>query len=95
MTDKELLRELESCVRFGKFCLIENVGTEFEAALDPILTKSLFKHAGQLSVKIGDNMVPYNFDFRLYLTTRLPNPHYAPEVAVKILLVNFALTARY
>jgi len=94
ITDKDLLRVIETCVRFGKPCLIENIGTELEAALDPILTRSLFMHSGQMSLKIGENIVPYNFDFRLYLTTKLFNPHYTPEIAVKVLIVNFALTVR-
>ncbi|XP_026674744.1 dynein heavy chain 1, axonemal-like [Ceratina calcarata] len=92
MTDKELLRVLESCVRFGRVCLIENIGLELEAGLDPILLRSLFEHGGQWCVKVGENIVPYHSDFRLFLTTRLSNPHYTPEVCVKILLVNFALT---
>ncbi|XP_031787006.1 dynein heavy chain 1, axonemal isoform X2 [Nasonia vitripennis] len=93
MTDKDLLRVVESCVRFGRACLIENVALELEASLDTILMRSLFRQAGQLCVKIADNIVPYNPDFRLYLTSKLPNPHYAPEIAVKVLLVNFSLTA--
>ncbi|XP_023247279.1 dynein heavy chain 1, axonemal-like [Copidosoma floridanum] len=93
MSDRDLLRVVESCVRFGRTCLIENVGLELEPALDTVLMRSLFRQAGQLSVKIGDNVVPYNEDFRLYLVTKLPNPHYAPEVAVKVLIVNFSLTA--
>ncbi|XP_053995639.1 dynein axonemal heavy chain 1-like [Hylaeus anthracinus] len=92
MADKDILRVLESCVRFGRACLIENVGLELEAGLDPILLRSLFEHGGLMCVKIGENIVPYNSDFRLFLTTRLSNPHYTPEVSVKILLVNFALT---
>lgn len=94
MDDKDLLRVVEGCVRFGRSCLIENVGLELEASLDPVFMRSFFKQAGHMQIKIGDNVVPYNFDFRLYLTTKLPNPQYAPEVAVKVLLVNFALTAR-
>ncbi|KAL6436551.1 hypothetical protein ACFW04_004787 [Cataglyphis niger] len=92
ITDKNLLRVIENSIRIGKPCLIENVGTELEAALDPILLRSLFMHAGQLSIKIGESIVPYNFDFRLYLTTRLSNPHYTPDIAIKVLIVNFALT---
>ncbi|XP_077275648.1 dynein axonemal heavy chain 1 [Temnothorax americanus] len=92
MSDKDLLSTIENCVQFGKPCLIENISTELEASLDPILTRALFKHAGQPSIKIGENIVPYNFDFRLYLTTKLPNPHYVPDIAVKVLIVNFALT---
>ncbi|XP_060831781.1 dynein axonemal heavy chain 1-like [Bombus pascuorum] len=93
MKDKELLRVVESCVRFGRACLVENVGQELEAGLDPILLRSLFEHGGQWCVKVGENIVPYNPDFRLFLTTRLSSPRYTPEVCVKILLVNFALTA--
>ncbi|XP_076646459.1 dynein axonemal heavy chain 1 [Halictus rubicundus] len=93
MADKDILRVLESCVRFGRACLIENVGLTLEAGLDPILMRSLFEHGGQLCVKIGENIVPYKSEFRLFLTTRLSNPHYTPETSVKILLVNFALTA--
>lgn len=92
MRDKNLLRTIEDCVRLGKPCLIENVGTELDAALDSILKRTLFRYAGQLSIKIGENIVPYNSDFRLYLTTRLPNPHYAPEMTAKVLIVNFTLT---
>lgn len=95
MTDKELLRVVESCVRFGRACLIENIGLELEAGLDPIFLRSLFEHGGQWCVKVGEDIVPYNTDFRLFLTTRLANPHYTPEVCVKILLVNFALTSTY
>lgn len=30
---------------------------------------------------------------RLYITTKLRNPHYLPEVAVKVTLVNFMITS--
>lgn len=94
MTDADLIRVLEGCVRFGKSCLIENVGSTLEAAIDPILKKSLFRQGGQDVIKLGDNIIPYNNDFRLFMTTKLTNPHYSPEVAIKVLLVNFTLTTR-
>ncbi|TGZ44717.1 Dynein heavy chain 1, axonemal [Temnothorax longispinosus] len=57
MSDKDLLSTIENCVQFGKPCLIENISTELEASLDPILTRALFKHAGQPSIKIGENIM--------------------------------------
>ncbi len=30
--------------------------------------------------------------FHLYITTKLPNPHYAPELQVKVTLLNFTIT---
>ncbi len=37
-------------------------------------------------------MIEYSPDFRFYITTRLRNPHYLPEVSVKVCLVNFMIT---
>lgn len=50
-------------------------------------------HAGtRLCVRLGDTEVDYDPRFRLYLTTRLPNPHYVPEVCIKVNLINFTVT---
>ncbi|XP_015110698.1 dynein heavy chain 1, axonemal [Diachasma alloeum] len=92
ITDKDLIRVVETCVKFGRPCLIENVECELESTIDSVLMKNVFSYGGQLSIKIGDNVVPYSDQFRLYLTTKLPNPHYPPEITVKVLIVNFALT---
>ena len=45
-----------------------------------------------LSFDAGENTIPDNEEFRLFLTTKMPNPHYSPEVQVKISLVNFTVT---
>lgn len=39
LSDKDLLRVLENAIRFGKPCLIENVGTELDPSLEPVLLK--------------------------------------------------------
>ena len=35
-------------------------------------------------IKLGDNTIEYSSDFRLYITTKLRNPHYLPELATKV-----------
>lgn len=94
MSDRDLLRTLESAIRFGKAVLIENVGIDLDPALDPVLNRQLFRQGGVWCIKLGDIVIPYNDDFQLYLTTKLPNPHYTPEVSIKVLLVNFTLVPR-
>ena len=37
-------------------------------------------------------MIEYSTDFRFYITTRLRNPHYLPEISVKVTLLNFMIT---
>jgi hypothetical protein len=42
-------------------------------------------------MKLGDKEVEYNPDFRFYLTTKLNNPHYTPEISTKATIVNFCV----
>ncbi|XP_052749829.1 dynein axonemal heavy chain 1-like isoform X2 [Galleria mellonella] len=89
--DRDLLRNFESALRFGKPILLENVGQELDPALDPVLKRQYFRQAGQLVLKLGDSLIPFMPGFRLYITTKLPNPRYTPETSVKVQIVNFAL----
>jgi len=34
----------------------------------------------------------YDKNFKFFMTTTIPNPHYAPETQVKVTLLNFAIT---
>lgn len=84
LSDKDFLRTLENGVRFGRAVLLENIGEALEAALEPILLRQTFKQGGSEVMKIGDNIIPYHPDFKFSMTTKLRNPHYPPEVAVKV-----------
>lgn len=66
---------------------------ELDAALEPILLQQKFKQGGQDMIRMGDNTVPYNEQFRLLMITKLPNPEYAPEVQVSSLRVLTAAVA--
>lgn len=39
---------------------------------------------GTLSIRLGDATVEYSEQFRFYITTKLRNPHYAPDVCTKV-----------
>lgn len=49
-------------------------------------------HAPCLLCQVGDSTIPWNDQFRFFMTTKLSNPHYPPEVSVKVSLLNFAIT---
>ena len=40
-------------------------------------------------MKLGDKEIDYNPEFRFYLTTKLANPHYTPEISTKATIDNF------
>ena len=64
-------------------------GAEF---LTHFYFEKTFKQSGSLVIKLGDAIIPYHEDFKFYITTKLPNPHYTPEVSVKVTLINFTLS---
>ncbi|VDM31966.1 unnamed protein product [Hydatigera taeniaeformis] len=93
-SEKDFLRTIENSIRFGRPVLLENVGEELDPALDPIIMRQTYSQQGVLVIKMGDNVIPYNQDFRFYLTTKLPNPHYSPENSARMGIVNFTLAPK-
>lgn len=73
--------------------LIQDVQEYIDPALDPILMHSEFAgEGGIMQIKLGDSFKDYDPDFKLYMTSKLPNPHYPPEVCIKVTLINFTVT---
>lgn len=48
--------------------------------------------AGRMLIRLGDSDIEYDTNFRLYLTSKLANPHYMPEICIQVTLVNFTVT---
>jgi dynein heavy chain len=92
LTDSDFVRTLENSIQFGTPVLLENVGEELDPTIEPLLLKQTFKQGGVMCIRLGDSTIEYSKDFRFYITTKLPNPHYLPETAVKVTLLNFMIT---
>jgi len=91
-TDSDFMRTLENAIQFGIPVLLENVGEELDPSLEPLLLRQVFKQNGMNYLRFGDTTVEFSDQFRFYITTALRNPHYLPEVAVKVTLINFMIT---
>jgi dynein heavy chain len=91
-TNPNWLRTLETCIRIGTPLLIEDCGEFLDPALEPVLQRAVYKQGGRMLIQLGDSEVDYDPSFRLYLTTKMPNPHYLPEVCIKVTLINFTVT---
>ncbi|MEQ2220854.1 Dynein heavy chain 2, axonemal [Ilyodon furcidens] len=87
----DYLRVLENAIQFGNPVLLQNVQEELDPFLNPVLNKSLTCIGGRLLLKLVDKEVEYNPEFRFYITTKLYNPHYTPEISSKTTIVNFAV----
>jgi len=87
----DVLRTFENCIGFGTPVLMQDILEEIDPVLEPILGKNLVKRGGNYTIKVGDKEVDYNPDFRFYLTTKLANPHYPPEISTKATIINFSV----
>ena len=92
LSDSDYARTLENCIQFGTPVLLENIGEEVDSLLEPLLTKQIFKQNGVMCIKLGEAIIEYSPSFRFYITTKLRNPHYLPELSTKVTIVNFMIT---
>ena len=61
-------------------------------ALEPILLKQTFVSGGRLLIRLGDSDIDYDKNFKFYMTSKMANPHYLPELQIKVTLINFTVT---
>uniref|UniRef100_A0A673UGS7 Dynein axonemal heavy chain 6 n=1 Tax=Suricata suricatta TaxID=37032 RepID=A0A673UGS7_SURSU len=92
LTDTNFLRTLENSIRLGLPVLLEELRETLDPALEPILLKQTFMSGGRMLIHLGDSDIDYDKNFRFYMTTKLPNPHYLPEVCIKVTIINFTVT---
>nr|XP_006252735.1 dynein axonemal heavy chain 12 isoform X3 [Rattus norvegicus] len=92
LSDSDYMRTLENCIQLGTPVLLENVGEDLDPSLEPLLLRQTFKQGGIDCIRLGEVIIEYSFDFKFYITTKLRNPHYMPELATKVSLLNFMIT---
>lgn len=85
-------RSIENAIRLGNPVLLEDVTESVDPALDSLLMRKTYKQDGKLMVRIGDKAVEMDEKFRIYVTTKLANPHFMPDMFVKVSIVNFIVT---
>ena len=89
---KGLLPSLEAALVAGMPFVIENLHESYDAVLAPVVGRQVLRRGRQSIVKLGDKEVDYSPTFKLYLQTKLSNPHYPPEIQAETTLINFAVT---
>ena len=73
----------------GSTFLLENISETVDSTYESILLKRLTKKGSTYTIKFNEAQIDYHEGFKFYMTTKLPRPHYPPEVCVKVTLLNF------
>ncbi|XP_069664408.1 cytoplasmic dynein 2 heavy chain 1 isoform X2 [Haliaeetus albicilla] len=89
--DTNFLTALELAVRFGKTLIIQEMDG-VEPVLYPLLRKDLVAQGPRYTIQIGEKKIDYNEEFRLFLSTRNPNPFIPPDASSIVTEVNFTTT---
>merc|ERR1719491_1376982 len=76
----------------GKSVIIENMGESIDAVLQPVIARNTIKRGKSRVIKLGDKEINFSPQFRLFLQTKLANPHYPPEVHAECTIINFTVT---
>lgn len=93
LSQKGWMKKVEFAVSNGQTLLIEGIGEEIDSVLDPLLSRSIIKRGrNNFVLKLGAEEIEYNPDFKLYIQTKLSNPHYKPEIAAQCTIINFIVT---
>jgi hypothetical protein len=58
-------------IQQGHAVIIENVGEELSATLDPVLSRAVYTKGHTLYLKVGGEEIEYDQRFKLYLQTKL------------------------
>jgi dynein heavy chain len=92
LTQSTWQRKMKNAIQNGHTVIIENCQEDLDATLDPVLSRSVVQKGKSFFLNFAGDEVEYHKDFKLYLQTKLSNPHYKPEVQAQCTLVNFIAT---
>merc|ERR1740121_3261296 len=94
LTAKNLKEQIEFTMGEGLCLMIENVENEVDPMLDPVLDKQIIRKGKNMYINVSDQNMDYKEKFSLYLTSRLPNPHFSPELSAKCTVIDFTVTMK-
>jgi dynein heavy chain len=94
LSAKNLKDQIEFTMGEGLCLIIENVENEVDPMLDPVMDKAIIKKGKNLYINVSDQNMDFKEVFSLYFTSRLPNPHFSPELSARTTVIDFTVTMK-
>ncbi|KAH3745451.1 dynein heavy chain 10, axonemal [Pelomyxa schiedti] len=90
--DTDFTRQLELAISLGLPMLIEDIDETIDPILNPVLSKNIKSTGTHKVINLCGKEIQWNDKFRLYMTSKLTNPKFSPNIFVKLLVINFNVT---
>ncbi|CAF5108650.1 unnamed protein product, partial [Rotaria magnacalcarata] len=92
--DSDFLKHLEMSIKYGFPILFQDCDEYIDPVIENVLEKNVRGIEGRQFVVLGDKEVDYDPSFRLYLTSKLPNPRLTPAHFGKSMVINYTVTLK-
>lgn len=63
-----------------------------DSILEPLLLKQFTITGRRKLIKIGDSQIEFDPNFRLFISTKLSNPNFLPDIFIRVTVINFTVT---
>jgi dynein heavy chain len=78
----------------GMTLIIQGIENEVDPIIDPVLEKQIIKKGKGYLIDVAGQQMDYNGNFTLFMTCRLPNPSFSPELSAKTTIIDFTVTQK-
>ncbi|XP_029343675.1 dynein heavy chain 5, axonemal-like [Acyrthosiphon pisum] len=92
--DKYFRNYLEDSISLGKPLLIHDILQDVDPVINNVLEKNYYAKGKIVNVLLGDKEIDVSDDFRLYITTKLGNPSFPPELYARCIIIDFTVTIK-
>eukprot|EP00450_Noctiluca_scintillans_P034952 CAMPEP_0194539386 /NCGR_PEP_ID=MMETSP0253-20130528/79326_1 /TAXON_ID=2966 /ORGANISM="Noctiluca scintillans" /LENGTH=668 /DNA_ID=CAMNT_0039385663 /DNA_START=1 /DNA_END=2003 /DNA_ORIENTATION=- len=92
MGHSKMMNTFETSIDQGKSVLVENMAENIDAVLMPVVSRNTIKRGNKRVLKLGEKEIVLNPNFRMFMQTKLSNPHYPPEIQAECTIINFTVT---
>lgn len=80
LSNPKMIKTLEFAIEAGQPVLIENMDEKVDAVLAPVYGRVIIRRGKSRYIRLGDKELTLHNNFKLFLHTKLSNPHYPPEI---------------
>jgi dynein heavy chain len=92
--ERKMKDALRYCIEGGEIFILEGIVSEVDPMLDPVLEKQYIRSQNARAVKInlGDDTLVVDPAFKVFITCKLGNPRFTPELSAKTTIIDFTVT---